>query len=195
MFQQMGRVLNMNTYTKWVCFRAQHQGWERGAAKHEKTPMWVRSSCFGSAEWGEEQPSTKNAPILARFFVFRWRDGAGKLLNKTRLPCGESFHVRKQPNIKNTPVWACFDVRWVGAVVHHRRIGGAMGHSLTKMFSKVNKLDTNFGAYLFPMAPVFCPIAYRRSGGALQRERARGWSWFGMCSNGENLITRHNLIM
>jgi len=86
MFQQMGRVLNMNTYTKWVCFRAQHQGRERGAAKHEKTPMRVRSSCFGSAEWGEEQPSTKKRAYTGAFFRVQMEGWRWKAFEQDKTP-------------------------------------------------------------------------------------------------------------
>jgi len=145
--------------------------------EHEHVSKVGAFSCSTSGVGKRSRQTRKNTHAGA-FFVFQLGGVGGRAAkHKKRAYTGAFFRVQMEG-------W-----RWKAWV------GGAMGHSLTKMFSKVNKLDTNFGAYLFPMAPVFCPIAYRRSGGALQRERARGWSWFGMCSNGENLITRHNLIM
>ena len=75
MFQQMVRVLNMNI-----------RGGKEEPPNMKKHPC----ECVLHVSAGRAAKHEKRA-YIGTFFMFRWRDGAGKLLN-----------------IENTPVWTCF---------------------------------------------------------------------------------------
>ena len=117
----------MNTHPKWVRFCAQHQGWERGAAEHEKTPMQLRASRFG----GKSSQARKTRLYWRIFRVqmegWRWK----------------AFEHDK------TPMWGVFSCSKAAEHRKHARVGMFLMLSGQGAWSVVDGLETLWGNRTF----------------------------------------------